>query len=223
MEVLGECGYRAVPLSAVADWLEGGPRPPERSVVLTFDDGFADFESEAVPILLERGWTPTVFLPSGRIGAHEDWRGAHRDPARRLLDWDQVRALAARGIEFGGHTVTHPDLTELPLDELADEIRGARDRIEAELGVAPTSFAPPYGHSNARVIAEVRRWYRVSVGTRLDRVARGDDPCDLPRIEMHYFRDLGRWRRHLEGRGEVYLRTRRALRAVKARALSLRR
>jgi len=61
------------------------------------------------------------------------------------LSWDDVRRLASEGLEFGGHTRTHPILTTMPLDEAREEITGSHERISAELGRPPVAFAYPNG------------------------------------------------------------------------------
>ena len=217
VRALADAGYTVVPLSSVARWIGGGERLPSRSVAITFDDGFADFASHAAEALREHGWSATVFLPSGKMGGHEDWRGANTHPPRRLMTWEQVSALAAQGFEFGGHSVTHPDLTTLPPAELDTELSESRDEITRQLGQAPTAFAPPYGASNPAVRSRIASYYSHSVGTRLARATPRDDPFDIPRIEMYYFRDLDRWRAYLDGRGEWHLRARQGLRAVRRR------
>lgn len=221
LDALADCGYRVVPLPALAAWLTGGPELPLRSVVITFDDGFADFAEQAAPELLAREWSATVFLPTGKMGGHEDWAGANTDPARALMSWEQVGRLAGQGIEFGGHSVSHPNLTALPAEALAREVMQCREEIRDRLGREPTSFAPPYGASNARVREAIATSYGISVGTRLERAGRDSDRYDVPRIEMHYFRNLPRWRAYLEGRAEWYFEARRALRAVRNLTASL--
>ncbi len=215
MDTLDACGYHAISLSAFAAWHAGEAELPPGSVVITFDDGFADFAEHAFPQLQARNWTATIFLPSGKIGGSEDWDGSNSTAPRRLLSWGQVANLAKEDIEFGGHGVTHPDLTKLSSETLQREIRQCRDEIEQRIERAPVSFAPPYGRINQRVRDEIRRWYQVSVGTRLQRAGRQCDLYDVPRIEMHYFRDLRRWRAYLEGRADWYFESRRALRSVK--------
>jgi peptidoglycan/xylan/chitin deacetylase (PgdA/CDA1 family) len=214
LALLAETGCAVLPLPALAEWHGGGPAAPPRAVVITFDDGFADFAEHAWPALRAHGFPATVFLPTGKLGGREDWVGADLAP-RPLLDWPRVVELAREGVDFAAHSVTHADLTLLPDDALEREVRLCREHLEARLGQPPASFAPPYGRSNPRVLAEIRRWYRLSVGTRLQRAERRSDAFDLPRIEMHYFRSAKRWRGYLEGRERWYIQSRRALRGLR--------
>lgn len=62
-----------------------------------------------------------------------------------MMSWDQVREMNANGIEFGGHTVTHPILTRIPVERACSEINGSLVRISEELGKPVTSFAYPNG------------------------------------------------------------------------------
>ena len=221
MDLLAARGYDAVALRDLVAWHEGDAELPEHAAVITFDDGFADFAEHAAPILLARGWTATVFLPTGCMGAEENWAGAD-DPPRPLMTWSQVEDLAGRGIDFGGHSVSHADLTKLTAAQLEQEIHQSQQDIERHLGDAPVSFAPPYGYVNSVVRAAIGKWFRISVSTRLQRATRGSDLLNLPRIEMHYFRDLARWDAYLDGRAELYFGSRRALRRVRQIALERR-
>lgn len=214
MEVLAQSGYSVISLSDIVDWHGGTRELDPRSVVITFDDGFADFADVAAPILQSRGWSATVFLPSGCIGGHDSWEGEGA-PLRPLMNWQQISDLAAAGIEFGSHTVNHVDLTTLTTERLRDELTASHAAISERLGRLPTFFAPPYGRSNASVRSEIRKYYSASVGVRLQRASRQSDLFDLPRIEMHYFRDLRRWRAHLDGKGEGYFALRRGLRRLR--------
>lgn len=217
MRALHECGFHCASLATVDDWYRAKSTLPERTVVLTFDDGFADFEEAAFPVLQEYGFSATVFLPTGRMGGVEDWYGANASP-RRLMTWEQVQALAAHGIEFGGHSVTHADLARLEPRELEREIRQSQDTIAEKLGRPTRTFAPPYGSTNAAVQAELSRWSRVSVGTSLGRADRRSEIQDLPRIEMYYFSQPWLWRTYLRRRGDWYLRARQAARLARQAA-----
>jgi peptidoglycan/xylan/chitin deacetylase (PgdA/CDA1 family) len=214
IETLRNAGYETAPLSSLAAWQRGESCMPRRAVMITFDDGFQDFADVAFPILQAHGFTATVFLPTGRLGGLEDWSGANAPP-RRLMSWSSVRDLARHGIAFGGHSVTHADLTTLAPDRLREEIKGSQDEIARHIGQAVDTFAPPYGRVNDRVRVELARWASLSVGTRLDRASRRCDLTDVPRIEMHYFRDRRLWHAYLMGRANAYLRARRVGRRLR--------
>ncbi len=167
-------------------------------MLITFDDGFADFATAAHPVLRDRGFASMVFVPTGKLDYREDWRGANVPP-RRLLDWSTVRELARAGVEFGGHGVAHADLTLVPPPVRRHEIeRCARD-LEQQLGRPVRAFAAPYGHVNRDVLDDVARTYAIAFGTRFDRALPARDRYDVPRIEMHYFRSPRRWREFIEG------------------------
>lgn len=214
MQALADLGWRSLTIAEFLAWRRG-ELSAERRVLITFDDGFRDFAETAAPILARHGFTGIVFLPTGRLGGLEEWDGGHR-PARPLMTWDEVEALARDGFEFGGHGVRHQDLTTLDADGRRDEIAGSGAAIAERLGAAPQAFAAPYGRVDEAVLNDIETAYAVSFGTRLGRARPSDRASDVPRIEMYYFQDLARWRGLLNG-GDVYLTVRKALRAVRER------
>ncbi|WP_018332037.1 polysaccharide deacetylase family protein [Actinomycetospora chiangmaiensis] len=117
------------------------------AVGLTFDDGYADFAETVVPILAEHGFTATVYVVAGRLGGTNDWDDG---PTRRLMTADQVREVAAAGMEVASHTLTHARLPDLPDDGLSRELRRSRAHLEEVLDAPVTGFAYPYGAFGAR-------------------------------------------------------------------------
>lgn len=216
MAALEELDYRVVPLSEVPGWMRGTRALPPRCACLTFDDGFADFASDAAPVLRRIGWPSTVFLPVGHVGGADLWEpptaGGRR---RRLMDWPTIAGLAADGVEFGAHGVSHRDLSRLRGQELEAEVCLPRRVIEQRIGRAVTSFAAPYGRADAAAERLVRRQYRRAVGTTFGRARRGADPYAIPRIEMHYFRQPDRWRSFLRGDARAYVLARRLMRGAR--------
>ena len=217
MSALRDAGYASMTLQDFLDWRSGAAA--ERRVLITFDDAFLDFSKAAHPILRSHGFSAVMFAPTGKLGGAEDWDGADH-PARPLMSWDQVAALADDGVEFGAHSVTHADLTAVAPETRRTEIAASAAELARRLGRPTRSFAAPYGRVNAAVLAELRDHYEVAFGTRFDRPRRSDDALDVPRIEMHYFRDPTHWRSFLEG-GQAYFQTRRLLRGVRETASRL--
>jgi peptidoglycan/xylan/chitin deacetylase (PgdA/CDA1 family) len=215
MQVLADLGRRTLRLNEFIDWHQGTNGDTGDGVLITFDDAFEDFARVAAPILQRHGFSALVFVPTRRLGSPEGWKGAN-DPARPLMDWATVRALASEGTEFGGHSRTHSDLTRLSAADREDEIAGCAEDISAQIGKPVAGFAAPYGRVSPEVVEAISRHYRAAFGTRLALPERGRDRFDIPRIDMHYFRDRRHWAGLLEGRRN-YLRLRQTLRAVRSR------
>jgi len=181
---------------------------------LTFDDGFQDFAEAAWPVIREQGWPATVFLPTGHVGRVENWRGI-ANPPRRLMDWQTIGRLAAEGVDFGAHSVSHPDLTAMEPELRAAEVLKSKTEIAERLGREPAHFAPPYGRSDTTLRGFIAEHFRTSCGTRLGQADQDAERFDLPRIEMFYYTDIARWRAHLAGHGGAYLALRKTLRGVR--------
>src|SRR5712692_9384383 len=98
-----------VPLARVVALLAAGRGTfPPRSVVLTFDDGFLDFAEHAAPLLRRLDLPATVFLPTRYCGRVSDWPGQPRwVQPQPVMDWAKIRELAAQGISFGAHSLSH--------------------------------------------------------------------------------------------------------------------
>lgn len=215
MAAIAEAGLPVITLDDYLAARDGRGELAAHSLIITFDDGFQDFADAAWPVMSKYGFKPVVYLPTAYIGRAEGWRGI-ADPPRPLMGWGTIRALAAEGVVFGSHTVSHAHLNALAPDTLTAELTVARDTIAGELGDPPRHFAPPYGLASAAVRQRIAGLYATSVGTRLGRTTPASDIHNLPRLEMFYFTDAMRWRAHLAGRGGIYLAKRQALRRVRS-------
>ena len=190
LERLARGGHVGIRLDQLLAAWRGEETLPLRPVVLTFDDGYANLEHEALPRLVEHGFLATVFALGGRLGGDNRWPGQPRSiPRMPLLDRSGLRSWCAAGFEVGAHSLDHLSLPGLPDDALVHQIRDARRRLEDCLGTAVTTFAYPYGRTDSRVRETVRATYRGACGVRLATARRADDPWALPRVDLHYFRD----------------------------------
>jgi peptidoglycan/xylan/chitin deacetylase (PgdA/CDA1 family) len=207
---------RVVPLGEVVRLLVARAPFPASAVVLTFDDGFLDFYSDAAPTLFRLALSATVFLPTSFLGGKNDWPG---QPGwvrpQPLLDWPRVRELAGKGIEFGAHSVSHPDLTRLAPADLERELSGSRREIESQIGRPVEFFCYPYGRWNASVRAAVQRHFRGACSTGAGSVELRSDPFVLPRVDVHYVRSMGRFRTLFTNGFARYVAVRRWLRRLR--------
>jgi len=178
LDWLVDHGYEAVSLSRSL-----GPNPPAKPVVLTFDDGYANFYDEAWPLLRQRGMQATVFLVTGQLDGMNNWDQDKGEPLEELLTRPQVRELATQGVEFGGHSHNHYDLTSLDDRKLMREITGCQKVLSDLLGHPARSFSYPYGLHNTKVQeATVRAGFTMACTTRPGKVAGSTDRLLLPRI-----------------------------------------
>jgi len=197
------------------------PAVPDETdaLAITFDDGFLNFTSTAMPLLSHLGFPATVFVVSDSVGGTNAWGGtpASGIPTLSLMSWSDLERARDAGFEIGAHTRTHPYLTSLSHTQAEDEISGCVDRIFSELGERPRRFAYPYGDVNGFVAALARQTFEHSVTTELKLMRAGDDNALLPRLDAYYFRESGT----IEGWGTPAFRRRLWIRAQgrKVRAL----
>lgn len=216
MSLLAESGFRGVSLREALIHRESHNAWPERSVALTFDDGYANFYEVAATELTSRGFTATVFVVSGHVGGVNDWEPPPVGlGSRPMLSWSQLSELSSAGIEIGAHTRRHRDLRRLSTPEALDEICGSRSEIEDRVGRSVESFAYPFGYTNPDALEIVRREFRAACTTVLRRAGR--DPLhELPRVDMYYLRAPRRLWRLLDGGLDRYLTIRRLARSARS-------
>ncbi len=157
MAWLRDSKYRVLSLGEFLDYRHSHRLPPARSVVITFDDGYADNHEFALPILKRYGFPATIFLVSQAVGTTNCWDhdGALAD--RPLLSWPVIRAMRSCGIEFGAHTRMHKPLTCLPVHQLEEEISGSWADLQLALGEPARAFAYPNGKHDAECVDVVAR------------------------------------------------------------------
>lgn len=139
MKFLRDHNYSVISPEAVVAKFDEQDLENQKCAVITFDDGFRDFYTNAFPILSKYGFTATMYLPTAYIQQQtQSFKGMD------CLSWNEVRELHRAGMQFGSHTVTHPVLKQISHGELETEVGRSKQTIEQELGVGVTSFAYPY-------------------------------------------------------------------------------
>jgi peptidoglycan/xylan/chitin deacetylase (PgdA/CDA1 family) len=161
-----------------------------RSFHVTFDDAYRSI-SGALTLLEQFGvrssvFVCTAFAREGRRFHVPELEGRVGDAPDELLTmpWETLRDLAARGIEIGSHSVSHPHLPQLTELELRDELLDSREEIESQLGRPCRFVAYPYGDSDPRVRRAARQAGYVA-GYSLRGGWQGADPFALPRVDIY--------------------------------------
>lgn len=149
---LSKRGLRGV---SVAELLAARARGEGRDLVgLTFDDGYADFLTGALPVLRRHSCTATLFVLPGRLGGDNAWDSL--GPRKPLLTADGIRRAAAEGVEIGSHGMTHLDLTRADDLTLKRETVDSRAALAELLGTEAAGFCYPYGTIDRRAMDAVR-------------------------------------------------------------------
>jgi len=144
MQYLADHGFHVIPLHQAVVAIQKHSGLPSKPVVLTFDDGYADFFSTAVPILQSHGFTATSFVISGRMG----W-GGYMTP-------NQIVAADGMGFTIAAHTVDHVALAAQVPSRASWEIKQSKLTLEALLGHPVLDFAYPYGSFNMYDMAQAK-------------------------------------------------------------------
>ena len=199
MRLLRDEGFNVVTLSGMRESLDQQRPFPERTVAITFDDGFADNYTQAFPVLARHVLPSTIFLAAGFMDTDE--LPAIRDRSGiKPLRWSEVEEMARHGVAFGAHTITHRSLTGLDASELRDEIEGSRDLVAEHLGQPVDTFCYPRGHFDATVKqAVVDAGFKIACSTIAGSVTPDSPPFTLRRTFIARDDSLRDFKRKLDG------------------------
>jgi len=179
MAWLKRLGFQGLSLNQAMPYISG--QKQGKIAAITFDDGFMSVFDEALPILAHYGFTCTCFFVADRVGGFNDWNKKQAEKAS-LMAGHEIRQFLSQGHEVGSHTLTHPHLTQLPLDQAEQEIITSKQKLETLTSQPVLSFAYPYGNENARLRQIVRQaGYTRAVSTIRGRAGSQDNVFALPR------------------------------------------
>jgi len=175
MSWLRRHGYRTVTQRQLFAALMCGRRLPRKPIMLTFDDGYRNVLTNAVPVLTRLHMRATAYVISARLSGSD----------RSFLTWRQLHTLERAGVEIGSHTVSHASLPSLSDDDALAELAGARRALERRLGHRVPWLAYPYGAYDARIVELARRaGYLLGVTTQPGAQQRAHQPLALSRLRI---------------------------------------
>ncbi len=170
-------GYSVLPAEQAVEALRNGRQLPDRTVVITIDDGYRSIYTEAWPRLKAAGLPFTVFIATAPIDQERPG----------YMTWDQIREMRDAGVTIGAHTVTHLHMPRADNDRLEREIVESNKRFAAELGTAPRLFAYPYGEISvaARELVLGVGKYVGAFGQQSGATHVTSDPFNMPRYALN--------------------------------------
>lgn len=182
LQALAHEGFEVVPLTELFDRVRDGLDPREKVAAITFDDGYNNLLTEALPLLDRHGWKAAIFVTTGDVG-----KGG-------MLDVEDLRAIKARGHLVLNHTQRHPHLVRRHesesrkqwLQRVEEEITGAQAQLESWLGEpVPNILAYPYGEQDSDVRKLLQRLGYIGVGQHTGALDAAVDWQQVPRIPVN--------------------------------------
>ncbi len=180
LEYLRDNGFSVLPLEQVMDALRNGGSLPDKSAVISFDDGYVSVYTEALPILREFDWPFTVFVNSGLVGSN----------ANLYASWGQLREMIEAGATIANHSISHPYMVNQEPGESLEpwrermrrEILDAEEVIARETGHNFKFFAYPYGEYNAEIQGMLEELGFIGFGQHSGAINATSDFTALPRF-----------------------------------------
>jgi len=143
---LKENGYKMIGFSDLKDYYENS-KSVDDVVLITFDDGYENNYTYAYPILKKNGAKGNIFIVYNTIGNVNIWHNPQKEPWIRMLTKEMILEMHKSGVvEFGAHTMNHPRLETIPLEEAKWEIEESKRQLENLLNTQIIAFAYPYGN-----------------------------------------------------------------------------
>jgi len=155
MAFLAEEGYQALTVSEYVRCMLGESELPTKPVVITFDDGYADFRTTALPIMREFGLRCTLFLTTMYLSQTSRWLAAEGEASRPMLEWSDVLDIAGNDVEIGAHGHSHRQLDTLALRDAIEDVTHCKSVLEDRLGIGVRTLAYPHGYSTRTLRREV--------------------------------------------------------------------
>ncbi len=181
MAYLANNGWTSLNMDCFERIISGEIKPAPKSVLITFDDGYRSFLTNAMPVLKKFGLTASIFIVTDRLGQIADWTGEPPDVNRLTLSVPEIEMLLKSGMDIGGHSARHMNLCILEGAQLEDEIASCMMRLQNAFGLSGGAFAYPFGAHDARVRRVAASYTSLAFTTDEGGVRSGDDRWALRR------------------------------------------
>lgn len=187
LQYIKDAGYTTLTMREVYDHLVNNAPIPEKSILLTFDDGYMDNYTYAFPLLKEFNMKATIFLMT--VGVDEGF----------YISSEQMKEMSDYGIDIECHTINHVHLSKLSYEEQLKEITESRDFIKKVTGKDVISISYPYGDYNEDTLRAVKNaGYSIAFGINRGKANRSDNIFTLDRIYVNSLETMDQFINNLE-------------------------
>ena len=182
LEFLRDNNFNIISLDEMTDQLQAGEQLPDKSVAITFDDGYSSIYETAFPMLQLFGFPFTLFLSTGPIDRQQ----------ANYISWEQIREMSDAGVIIANHMVEHPYMLDKRpqesqidwLDRLENELLSAEARIEGETGQSHRYLAYPYGEFDTPIKSMLEKNNFIGFAQNSGALGAKSDFLALPRYPL---------------------------------------
>lgn len=179
LKYIHDQGYVTLTTSDLKAYILNDSPIPEKSILITFDDGYMDNYYSAFPILKDFNMVATIFCITS------DLDGSY------YLSKEAIREMSSYGIDIESHTVNHPHLNKMTYDKQLEELLESKKTLEEITGKEINSIAYPFGDfNNDSIKAAKDAGYTLGFTTKLGLSDRSDNPLTLDRIYINSKYDM---------------------------------
>lgn len=187
LQLLESLNYTPITFEDYHLYQKGELTLPRKPIIITFDDGHYDMFETALPILREFNMKAVIFVLGDRSLKYSNWDEDSEAERCPLMSAEQILALRKEGFEIGAHTMSHPNLAELPEAKIKQEIIQSKKEIEELLGEEILSFAYPYGGVNETAESVVKNaGFKYGCGVYTGPPKFGENLFDIRRLAINY-------------------------------------
>ena len=183
-----DSGYTTLTMSELNDYILNNAPIPEKRIVITFDDGYADNYANAFPILKELDMKATIFVISN-----------FTDKDGYYMTSQQIKEMSDYGIDIQSHTASHAHLNQLTYEEQLNELKTSKEKLESITEKPVISIAYPFGdYDDNTILASKEAGYSLSFNTNRGLSDRTDNPLSLNRIYVSSLYSIEQFKEILE-------------------------
>ncbi len=185
MWILKKLGYQGLSIKELKPYLDG--EKVGKVVGITFDDGYQNILLNAAPILKKYNFSATSYIVSENVGSSNTWDMDKGITQRPLMTENEIISWLNLGMDIGGHSKTHPDLTNISTLKAQKEISDCKKELEKKYKVIVTDFCYPFGKFNELIsnMAEDSGYLSATTMQR-GRANLMSNRFSLPRIPINY-------------------------------------